>query len=590
MQFILKLFKEIISALSKIYTKAEVDSVLETKLEVSEFEEAVETETSAMYEAYEEQVGGYEALDARSKALANIAKWRSYASAMQSMVDDEMATMIAEEFEKAAQKYLEDPEATEEWIVTKVEDGVYSSTSPYSEEAPTRPVVNFNVIRVDGYYSSASAHHGVFHKETSVPVFLPRLESAYKVFMYTSFSSVICLPNLITSQQLFQGGTATPVSFSPKVNIASYMFRHLSLFNRKVILPFATKVNSLCESGTSFNSELNLPMANDCAAMLSGAKAFNQPLSLPSATICSNLLQNCLYFNQSLSVPKATKCGYMLQGATNFNQPLYLPEATDCSYLLYQATSYNQPLSLPKATTVSALLWKASAFNSTLDLPVAGTVNHLLSECKSFNQPLELPEATICNSMLEGASSFNQPLSLPKATNVGYILAHCVSFNSSFSAPKAWMWKCAFNGCKLFNQPIDVSNAINSVQMLKGCSSFNQPLNLPVATDCSDMLLNATSFNSTISIPKATNCDNMLSGATSFNQSVELTSCTSASGAFNNTALTFDHISDILMSLPETAGGVISFVGTPGSDDPDIEFDMEPAIVDARRKGWTVEF
>ena len=546
MQFILKLFKEIISALSKIYTKAEVDSVLETKLEVSEFEEAVENETSAMNGAYEEQVGGYEALDARSKALANIAKWRSYASAMQSMVDDEMATMIAEEFEKAAQKYLEDPEATEEWRVTKEADGTYSSNSPYSESPSTRPVINFRVVRVDGYYLNKDEYHGIFHKDTNVPVFLPRLESAYKVFMYTSFSSIICLPNLITSQQLFQGGYAKPVAFTPNVDIASYMFRFLVSFNRKVKLNFATKVNSICESCNSFNSEVFLPLATDCAAMLSGANAFNQSLSLPSATNCNSLLQNCLYFNQPLSIPNATKCRYMLQGATSFNQPLDLKFADDCTYMLNKASKFNQPLSLPKATDCTRMLNDATSFNSTLDLPLAKKCAYLLDTAKSFNLPLSLPSATDVTSLLKWCTSFNQALSLPVATGCTYLL---------YSASK-----------------------------------FNQPLDLPEATICSYMLTNATSFNNTVSIPKATNCDNMLSGALSFDQDIELPSCTSASGAFNNTALTFGKIAAILMSLPETTGGVISFVGTPGADDPDVDFDMDPAVVRARRMGWTVEF
>ena len=477
MRFILTLFKKILSALSGIYTKEEVDSVLETKLEVSEFEEAVETETSAMYEAYEEQVEGCEALDARSKALANIATWRSYASAMQSMVDDEMATMIAEEFEKAAQKYLEDPDATEEWITTKDADGNISSTCPYYDVAPTRPVIDFNVVKLYGIYNEAS----VFNTGTNVPVFLPN------------------------------------------VTFCQYALLSASLFNYPIILPNVVDVYMSLRS-----------------------TSFNFPVYLPKATQCGHILSLAKNFNSSVYVPVATNFGYSLQWAISFNQPLNLPKVVTCGYMLYGASSFNQPLNLPEATSLSYALGTTSSFNSTVTAPKATDVSHIFHSATVYNQPINFPVAITATAMCQATYRFNSTISLPKATACSYLL----------------------HSSRVYNQPLD----------------------LPEATNCSYMLTNATSFNNTISIPKATNCDNMLSGATSFNQSVELTSCTSASGAFNNTALTFDHISDILMSLPETAGGVISFVGTPGADDPDIEFDMEPAIVDARLKGWTVEF
>ena len=477
MQFILKLFKEIISALSKIYTKAEVDSVLETKLEVSEFEEAVETETSAMYEAYEEQVSGYEALDARSKALANIAKWRSYASAMQSMVDDEMATMIAEEFEKAAQKYLEDPEATEEWITSKDADGNVSSTCPYYNVAPTRPVIDFNVVKLYGIYNAES----VFNIKTNVPVFLPNVTTCqYALLNASSFNSPFLLPNVVDT--------------------------YMSLRNT----------------------------------------SFNFPVYLPKSTQCGHILSLTKNFNSSVYAPVATNFSYSFQYATSFNQPLNLPKVVNCTYMLYGASSFNQPLNLPEANSLSYALGSTSSFNSTVIAPKATDVTHIFHSAPVYNQPIDFPAAISATAMCQMAYKFNSSISLPKATACSYLL--------------------------------------------HTARAFNQPLDLPKATNCSGMLTNATSFNNTISIPKATNCDNMLSGATSFNQSIELPSCTSASGAFNNTALTFDRIADILMSLPETTGGVISFVGTPGADDPEIDFDMEPAVVRARQRGWTVEF
>ena len=464
MKLLLELLKKILSRLSNSYTKEETDGALSLKIGIKEFDDGLAESSDLRVAGDSALIQKLEANKANDDALANVVKWKTYAIAMQKMVDENLAIQIAEEFEKAAEKYLNDPTATEEWVSTKNEDGSYSTTSPYREHPSSIPIIDFNVVKLKGYYTAQSDCYGIFHRDTNVPVFLPSVIEADQVFLYTNFSSVISLPSLNRSQQLFQGGLANPAVFCGNAIYLMYLYRFLTKFNR----PFS------------------FPVAEACTYILDGSTSFNQPVSLPSATNCS----------------------YMLYGATSFNSTLELPKATNCSYMLRGSTSFNQPLSLPSATNCAGLLWGASSFNSSLDVSSATTVNHLVTQCPLFNQPLLLPKATVCNSMLEGATSFNQPLDLPEARNVGYILAHCKVFDSEFSAPKAYQWKCAFNDCSVFNQPISPDAAITCDQMLKDCKLYNQPLSLPKATSCSDLLLNALAFNQTVNMPACSNASN----------------------------------------------------------------------------------
>ena len=362
MQFILKLFKEIISALSKIYTKAEVDSVLETKLDVSEFEEAVETETSAMYEAYEEQVGGYEALDARSKALANIAKWRSYASAMQSMVDEETAAQIAEEFEKATVEYLKDPTATKSWITRKGADGNITSTCPYYESPPdSAALIDFNIKDIFGYFTSSSDNAPCFSTKFKSAVFLPTATSAQSAFFNSKdFNLPVILPSVTWATHTFLNCTSfNSFVYMPKNTFSTYLFNNATSFNQPLSLPKSTNCSYMLYGAKSFNSELHLPLATSCPYMLYNATSFNQPLSLPKSTSCISLLSGATVFNQPLDLPKASDCASLLRNARAFDQPLNLPECTNAYFLLNTAVSFNNPVYLPKVNNA------AGAFTNT---------------------------------------------------------------------------------------------------------------------------------------------------------------------------------------------------------------------------------
>ena len=372
MKLLLELLKKILSRLSNSYTKEETDGALSLKIGIKEFDDGLAESSDLRVAGDSALIQKLEANKANDDALANVVKWKTYAIAMQKMVDENLAIQIAEEFEKAAEKYLNDPTATEEWVSTKNEDGSYSTTSPYREHPSSIPIIDFNVVKLKGYYTAQSDCYGIFHRDTNVPVFLPSVIEADQVFLYTNFSSVISLPSLNRSQQLFQGGLANPAVFCGNAIYLMYLYRFLTKFNR----PFS------------------FPVAEACTYILDGSTSFNQPVSLPSATNCSYMLYGATSFNSTLELPKATNCSYMLRGSTSFNQPLEkwdTKNVVEMNGMFSNAASFNQPLEKWNTANVKDM---SLMFNSAT----------------SFDQPLEMWNITkVCNMdfMFKDASNFN---------------------------------------------------------------------------------------------------------------------------------------------------------------------------------------
>lgn len=354
MQFILKLLKEVLNRLSNIYKKEFVDELLSTKVSVEESEEVIAdlAEVRELEDGIiQENIDSSKAYD---EALSNVIKWQSYAAAMQSMVDDETAIQIAEEFEKAAEEYLKDPTVSKRWEVKKESDGIYSSTSPYSEESDTKVLVDFSSIWANGYYSDATKNKGLFSLPSCKVIFFPNATLINNAFLYKSgsFNGVIFLPGLTNAYRLFQGSDANPFIFAPDLTEASQLCRNLTKFNNKLYLPNANICNYMLQTDTSFNQPLDLPSAKECAYMLGGCSKFNHSLSLKNATFCDYMLGSAKSFNSTLDLPVVVRANYMLKGATSFNQPVNFPELLYAMELLNGATSFNQAAILPKCSSL----------------------------------------------------------------------------------------------------------------------------------------------------------------------------------------------------------------------------------------------
>jgi hypothetical protein len=273
MQLVLELLKKIFIALQGVYTKSETDAALAVKADKAELVEEAQSREQADAEV-EARVGVRLAehdaeietlqkvtagLGEGATAAVNVAKWQTYATAIQKDLDAETAMQLAQEFSRATDEYLADPKARKNWITNSSTE----STSPYFSVAPTRPVVDFSVNSATGGYGK-----GAFDSSTNVPIFLP--------------NATIC--NSI-------------------LNVATS-------FNQPLFLPSATGCQYLLNYATSFNQPLFLPSATNCSYMLQNAKAFNQPLSLPNAANCLRMLNGAKVFNQPLFLPKCSGAQY----------------------------------------------------------------------------------------------------------------------------------------------------------------------------------------------------------------------------------------------------------------------------------------
>lgn len=373
MKFILKLLERILESISGLYTSDQVDNLAGAKVDSESFNTALSAESEARISADEDLSNQIASAVSNQQALENVAEWQGYANAMQSIVDEDTAIQIAEEFEKAAQKYLENPEATKKWDTVQDAGGNITSSNPYYETPSTKPVVDFNVVSAVGVNNTTYS----FNENMNVPIFLPRLNNGiYMLRASVKFDSPLYLPNATECEGVFC---------------------RCSVFNQTVRFPKAEKCGYLLYMATLFNKQISLPNATICSYMLYRAEAFNQILHLPNAINCLNMLYGATSFNQPLSLPKATNCSYMLNGATAFNSTLDLPKATNCSYMLANATSFNQPIDLPEATNVSALLQNVKAFNNSLTLPKAVWCSSILINCSKFNQAVSLPSCSLAS-------------------------------------------------------------------------------------------------------------------------------------------------------------------------------------------------
>ena len=309
MQFILKLLRKILESLKDYYTSEQFDELSGVKVGKDSFNEAISAESEARASADEALESEISSAVSNQTALENVARWQGYANAMQSMVDEETAAQIAEEFEKATVEYLKDPTATKEWASTpNITEGTVTSTNPFYKTPSTRPIVDFSLTVLKG-----QTHFGIsgsFNNQQNVPVFAPRVTNIEAVFAYTK----------MTSPVFFYAAERAYYSFS---------------------------------GTTLFNQLLSLPKAWYCYGMLRNAKAFNQPLSLPSATNCSYMLADATSFNQPIDLPEATNVSALLQNVKVFNQPLTLPKAIWCSSMVINCSKFNQAVSLPSCSLAS---------------------------------------------------------------------------------------------------------------------------------------------------------------------------------------------------------------------------------------------
>ena len=258
MQLILDCFKRIFESLAGIYTKQESDAALAVKADKAEVEaeatarqEAISAEASRVDTRLAEHDAEIDTLQKvtaglgeGAQAAANVAKWQTYATAIQKDLDAETAMQLAQEFNRATDEYLADPTATDDWNTTKDANGNITSKNPYFSTPPTKPVVNFKVLEAKGISLTNSS----FATATNVPILMSSLEIGNSAF--------------------YKSGISIP-PFVPNLKSGVYMFRDC-----KNLTTWTSPLSKLTDGSSAFAFSGLKAFSGDLLALSSGAEMF----------------------------------------------------------------------------------------------------------------------------------------------------------------------------------------------------------------------------------------------------------------------------------------------------------------------------
>lgn len=355
MQLVLELLKKIFVALQGVYTKPETDAALATKADATALTEEAQAREQADAEV-EARVGVRLAehdaeidtlqkvtagLGEGAEAAANVAKWQTYATAMQKDLDAETAMQLAQEFSRATDEYLADPTKTKDWSAIKDADGNIVSQCPYFSSEGVDIAVDFSVTKANGYWISQaywSQAKGCFINSPRI-LFVPNVSSAYNAFSYAKKLPSLMVFSSLTSVDRFlhnantQGGhvrvytpNATSSTYfatsiqgsgvlewrAPKLKTATGIFdgSTANTFITKFVLD-APNVITLTISAPIPMRELNLLSGLSEVETLrisDGNNATNEflivgDLTFPKLLKFANGLKNKRKFNQAMFMP-----------------------------------------------------------------------------------------------------------------------------------------------------------------------------------------------------------------------------------------------------------------------------------------------
>lgn len=279
MQLVLELLKKIFAALQGVYTKQESDAALATKADVTALtEEAtareqadaeVEARIGIRLAEHDAEIDTLQKVTAGlgegATAAANVAKWQTYATAIQKDLDATTAMQFAQEFSRATDEYLADPTATR--ILSR-------TNNPYESTEGT--IVDFSVVETTGSLSESTFVAGKARKNI---MFFGSLMRADFTFMKPTtgeqaegYSGIFISPNLERSNRGFMG-TSIKTWHSPmdKFKTSAFMFY----------------MSSIAEWTTP------LPVINDGYGMFQQCPLKSFEVDVSSMTIGSYMFKNC---------------------------------------------------------------------------------------------------------------------------------------------------------------------------------------------------------------------------------------------------------------------------------------------------------
>ena len=199
----------------------------------------------------------------------------------------------------AFERWLADPSEVKEWVTTSATE----STNPYFSEAPTKPVVDFNVKLAKSTHSLRVAS---FNPNTNVDVYLPSATNISDIMSFsTKRTGRIIAPNAAYADYLVCGNTEE--------------------YTETIYLKTAVSIRYIANSAQKFNGRVIARKAKDATGAFYLAYAYNQDTRFESADNCFALLSNALAFEGTLEVPLCQRADRIVENCRKFNHSVYLP-------------------------------------------------------------------------------------------------------------------------------------------------------------------------------------------------------------------------------------------------------------------------
>jgi hypothetical protein len=295
MQLILELLKKIFVALQGVYTKAETDSALGLKADATALTEEAErvdtrlAEHDAEIETLQKVTAG---LGEGAQAAANVAKWQTYATAIQKEVDSETAMQLAQEFSRATDEYLADPAATKEWGASNPPNANGKPLVDFNVETIVNGYLNgetpSNIIFVPSASTLSSSHSRLDFSGRSVFLFAPAGKAVESMFNQSRNIDklFVVIGSTYPTNMAFEGCLANEICFKG-VKVGDYsMSRTFSVTAAKKIIidiEMATRSSNLFYEAKNLE-EVQADFSNMLVAtrMFYGATAFDKALAFPS--------------------------------------------------------------------------------------------------------------------------------------------------------------------------------------------------------------------------------------------------------------------------------------------------------------------
>lgn len=271
-------------------------------------------------------------------------------------------------FFEALSDWEQNQTKTETWITTfNTTTLESSSTSPYFDSVPTKPVVNFFVTKITGFYGKVNNKYYL----------IPAFKNGINVRMY--------FPNLISSSQSLVSNTSQTTTFiAPKLSSLTAIYHYARGIKKLYIYaPLATSLNHSAYSAISVEYvKVYAPKATDIYYFLAnshGAARNIKEVYLDVQNI--KLLRDCC-FNYSLGLNK-------------------LIINNGC----------------PLATSIHRMC--------RLNNGVVSNNDFYISFNKDYITELSFPSAEIVTESFQGRKKFNQYVLIPKAKNVTNAFLDC---------------------------------------------------------------------------------------------------------------------------------------------------------------------